>query len=260
MSERPTVMEPRIKKYRADLHIHSALSPCASDEMTPPAIVNAALGAGLDMIAVSDHNSAGNVAAVQEAARIAGETLAVLPGMEITSAEEVHVLALFPDVETAESVARHLRTLLPVAEGNYYSFFGDQPLLDAEGRTVGTETAALAAATTLDLDEVVELVHNAGGIAIAAHVDRKAFSVYSQLGLFPTDAGFDGIEVSRHFTSESPRLEEFAALGLPLTSSSDAHFLEDIGAAVAELRMTEPTFSELVLALAGSGDRSVARA
>lgn len=253
-------MDPPFRLFRADLHIHTALSPCASDEMTPPAIVAAAMEAGLDMIAVSDHNTAGNVAAVQQAAEAAGGCLKVLPGIEITSLEEVHVLSLFPDLPAAESVAARLRALLPPADEDYYAFFGEQPLLAADGCTVDMETAALAAATPLDLNETVALVHGAGGLAIAAHVDRKAFSVFSQLGFFPSDAGLDGVEVSRHIGSGSPRLEEFAALGLPVTGSSDAHFLEEIGTAATDLRLAEPTFAELVLAVMATGDRSVTRA
>lgn len=253
-------MDSPLKRYRADLHIHTALSPCASDEMTPPAIVATAMELGLDMIAVSDHNTAGNVAAVRRAAETAGGRLAVLAGMEITSVEEVHVLGLFPDVEAAEKVAAHLRALLPEADPGYYSFFGEQPLLSADGLEIGTETAALAYATPLDLNETVALVHGAGGLAIAAHVDRKAFSVFSQLGFFPPDAGFDGIEVSRHLRPDSPRWEEFNALRLPVTSSSDGHFLEEIGGAATELLIAEPTFAELALALAGALERSVAHA
>lgn len=253
-------MDIPIKTYRADLHIHTALSPCASDEMTPPAIVAAALEAGLDMIAVSDHNSTGNVAAVQRAAEAAGGALAVIAGMEITSVEEAHVVGLFPDLAAAESASAQLRAQLPQADANYYSFFGEQQLLDAGGEVVGSETCSLAYATSLDLEETVRLIHEAGGLAIAAHVDRKAFSVFSQLGFFPAGAGFDGVEVSRHVKSGDARLEEFARLGLPLTGSSDGHFLEEIGMASTELRLAEPTFPELALAFAGAQDRSVARA
>jgi PHP family Zn ribbon phosphoesterase len=253
-------MDIHLKPYRADLHIHTALSPCASDEMTPPAIVRAALEAGLDMIAVSDHNTAGNVAAVQQAAEAAGGSLTVLSGMEITSVEEVHVLALFPDLASAEGVSARLRDLLPTADAGYYVFFGEQPLLDAEGATTGAEAAALSGAAPLDLNETVKLLHDAGGLAVAAHVDRKAFSVFSQLGFFTGDAGFDAIEVSRHLASDSPRLDGLALLGLPLTRSSDSHFLEEIGTVGTELRLAEATFAELALAFAGAEDRSVALA
>ena len=253
-------MGPRLRWLRADLHIHTALSPCASREMTPPLIVRTALEAGLDMIAVSDHNTAGNVAAVQQAAEAAGGGLTVLPGIEITSVEEVHVLGLFPDVPAAESVAARLRTMLPAADEQYYSFFGEQPLLTADGRVAGSEAVALAAASSLDLTETVDLVHSLGGLAIAAHVDRGAFSVFSQLGFFPKNAAFDGVETSRRLGSGSPLLEALATRDLLVTASSDAHFLEDIGTDSTELRVLEPTFAELVLAFAGAGERSVARA
>jgi 3',5'-nucleoside bisphosphate phosphatase len=249
----------RLKRFRADLHIHTALSPCGSDEMTPGAIVAAALARGLDMIAVCDHNTAGNVPAVQQAGEAAGGGLAVIAGMELTSAEEVHVVGLFPDATAAERVAAQVRSLLPQADAGYYSFFGEQPLLSADGCEVGSETAALALATPLDLTEAVELIHSEGGLAVAAHVDRKSFSVFSQLGFFPHDAGFDGLEVSRWLPADSARLAELAALGLPMLASSDSHFLEEIGTGSTELVLAEPTFAELTLALAGTGGRSASR-
>jgi predicted metal-dependent phosphoesterase TrpH len=249
-----------LKQFRADLHVHSALSPCASEQMTPPLIVARAMELGLDMIAISDHNSAGNARAVQEAADEAGGTLTVLAGMEITSAEEVHVVGLFPSAEAAEEVSAKLRAMLATADEQYYSFFGDQPLLAADGGDAGSETATLAWATPLDLSETVQLVHSAGGLAIAAHVDRKSFSVLSQLGFFPPEAEFDGVELSKFAARRPEILEQVAGLGLPVTRSSDGHYLEDIGAAYTELLLAEPTFSELALALAERDGRSVARA
>ncbi len=253
-------MKSHLRSFRADLHVHTALSPCASEEMTPPAIVEAALARGVDMIAICDHNSAGNIGAVQQAAEAAGSGVAVLPGMEITSREEVHVVGLFPDLPAAESMAAELRPLLPAADSEYYAFFGEQPLLAADGRATGAESMALAAAVALGLTETVELIHGHGGLAVAAHVDRRSFSVFSQLGFFPRDAGFDGVEVSRHLGSGSPVLDEFSALRLPVLGSSDCHFLEELGTCVTTLHISEPTFVELALAFAGVDGRSVARA
>jgi PHP family Zn ribbon phosphoesterase len=250
---------PGLRRFRADLHIHTALSPCGSDEMTPAAIVATAVARGVDMIAVCDHNTAGNVAAVQRAGEAAGGGLAVIAGMELTSAEEVHVVGLFPDAAAAERVADQVRSLLPPADPGYYSFFGEQPLLAADGGHVGSETVALALATPLDLTEAVALIHREGGLAIAAHVDRKSFSVFSQLGFVPQDAGFDGLEVSKWLPADSPRLPGFAALGLPLVCSSDSHYLEEIGTGYAEFDLAEPTFAELALALAGTEGRRVAQ-
>ncbi len=226
--------------------------------MTPPAIVAAAVKTGLDVIAISDHNTAGNVAAVQQAAKVAGNDLTVLPGMEITSTEEAHVLGLFPDLAAVESAAVELQSLLPSADSNYYAHFGSQPLLTADGLQVGVETAALSAATSLDVTAAVRFIHDLGGLAIAAHVDRMAFSVFSQLGFFPKDAGFDGVEVWRHMPADSLRIEELSDLGLPLIASSDSHFPGEIGSAATKLRLAEPAFTELVLAFAGADGRSVA--
>jgi predicted metal-dependent phosphoesterase TrpH len=226
--------------------------------MTPAAIIAAALAQGLDMIAVCDHNSAGNVAAVQEANRRAGSALTVLAGIEMTSVEEVHVVGLFPGAEAAVRAADRLRRLLPEAGEDYYSYFGQQPLLDADGVAAGRETAALAYATSLDLSDTVQLVHDEGGLAVAAHVDRRSFSVFSQLGFFPTDAGFDAIELSLRRRSGPSRVAEFAHLGLPLVASSDSHYLEEIGRAFTHLHAFEPTFEELALAFSGEEGRSVA--
>jgi 3',5'-nucleoside bisphosphate phosphatase len=133
-------------------------------------------------------------------------------------------------------------------------------LLGADGCVVGSETAALALATPLSLAQTVSLVHGARGLAVAAHIDRRSFSVLSQLGFFPADAAFDALELSAHVRADSPALEQAAALALPVTSSSDSHFLEDVGTASTELLLVEPTFAELALAFAGADGRSAHRA
>ncbi len=250
-------MADHLRHATADLHIHTALSPCGSDEMTPRAIVEAALAKGLDMIAICDHNSARNVAAVQEAG---DGRLAVLAGIEITSAEEVHVVGLFPDATAAEAAGAEIAPGLPDGGGGYAEFFGEQQVFAADGRVLDTETAALAFATSLELDAVVELVKRHGGLAVAAHIDRKAFSVFSQLGFFPSESGFDAVEVTQFTRDDSPRMAEFEALGLAMTSSSDSHYLEEIGSAATGLTVKAPSFAELALAFAGAQGRAVGRA
>lgn len=242
-----------MKAFLADLHIHTGLSPCAADEMTPPAIVQAALDSGLAMIAICDHNSAGNTAATQQAAT---GRLTVVAGMEVTTVEEVHVLGLFPDAEAATAAAAEVRETLPDADPAYFERFGPQRRMDAEGRVVGREEKMLAMASTFELADSVELIHRHGGVAVAAHVNRPSFSVVSQLGVFPQEAGFDAIEVfsAPGFPS---RADEFAPLGLPVVTSSDSHFLGDIGSACSRLSLRRPTFAELVRALHGEGGRRV---
>lgn len=238
----------------ADLHIHTALSPCADDAMTPPVIVGAALAEGLGMIAVCDHNSARNVAAVQE---VAGDHLVVLAGMEITTAEECHVVGLFPDAAAAEAAGAEAGATLETAGDDYETFFGAQRLLDAEGQETGREPLALATATALDVDAAVALVHRHGGLAVAAHVDRTSFGVIGQLGLFPTEAGFDAVELSRHVPAGPEHEAEYAVHGLPVLRSSDAHYVRDVGAARTAVLCEHPGFDELSLALRGLEGRRV---
>lgn len=254
-----------MKPLLADLHIHTALSPCAAREMTPPAIVRTALEAGLSMIAICDHNAATNTAATQMAGARVG--LAVLAAMEITTAEEVHVVGVFPDSSSACAAAAEVQATLPDANAAYYERFGPQQELDADGRVLAMEPKMLATASTLDLAAAVALIHEHGGLAIAAHVNRPSYSVLSQLGLFPDDAAFDALEV---FTPCGPAAAPHAAATdalralnrdeLAVLAASDAHFLADIGRCRTELTLDAPTFDELALALRGIDGRGVQHA
>jgi len=259
-----------LKLWAADLHIHTALSPCAADEMTPPAIVQAALERELSMIAICDHNAAGNAEAAAAASLCAGRTvaglkLAVLAGMEIMTAEEVHILGIFPSPAAAAAAAKEVRATLPEATVAYHQKFGQQLVIDSGGSIVDSEPKMLAMASGFDLSATVSLIHRHEGLAIAAHVNRPSFSVFSQLGMFPEDAGFDAIEV---FTPcgdgpDASRVQgdavvaEFSKYGLPVIASSDAHYLDDVGSVRSRLRLREPSFDELVMALRGSCGRRV---
>jgi hypothetical protein len=242
---------------RADLHVHTALSPCGDEEMSPPAIVDAALAAGLDMIAVCDHNSAGNASAVGEAA---GGRLTVIAGMEITTVEEVHIVGLFPTTAAAANAADEVRRSLPPADGDYTRFFGEQYLMSADGTVYGREPHALALATVLRLDEAVALIKRFGGLVVAAHIDRPTFGVIAQLGFFPHEAGFDAVELSRHAPAGSPAAAACAAYRLPVVRSSDSHYLEDVGCVATDLTLEAPTYPELVLAVKHSRGRMIADA
>ena len=242
-----------MKTFRADLHVHTALSPCAAEDMTPPAIVQAACESGMALIAICDHNAAGNVAATQAAA---DGRLAVIAGIELTTAEEVHVLGLFPDPRRACAAATEVAATLPLADDAYYARFGPQRHMDASGTITGLECRMLAVASGFDLSAAINLIHGHEGVAVAAHINRPSFSVVSQLGLFPTDAGFDAIEVfsAPGFPSNAT---EFAKHGLPVLASSDSHFLGDVGSAFSVFEMKSPSFEELVLAIRRVGGRSV---
>lgn len=239
---------------QADLHVHTALSPCADAAMTPLAVVAWAVDQGLDMIAVCDHNSAGNAAAAQ---RAAGDALCVLAGVEVTTAEEAHVVGLFPDADAALAVAAEVAATLPPAGPDYAACFGEQLLMDEEGDEVGRESRALALASRFTVEEAVALIHRHDGLAVAAHVDRRGFGVVAQLGVFPHRAGFDAVEVSRHAPPGSEAYATAATYGLPVLRSSDAHRLDEVGAARTALRLAAPTFAELRLALQATDGREV---
>jgi PHP family Zn ribbon phosphoesterase len=241
-----------VKKFTADLHIHTALSPCADDEMTPPAIVRQALRKGLSMIAICDHNAAGNAAAVP---RAAGDRLTVIAGMELTTREEVHLLGYFPDAESAMQAGEAaLRTLPERTDPG--GRFGRQLLMDATGKVRGEENRMLSAATGFDVTAGVRLVKEHGGLAVAAHVNKKAFNVFTQLGVFPAGAGFDAIELCAA-RKPPPWQAEIDSLKLPVIRSSDSHFLNDIGCRQTSLRMEAATFDELALAFSGEDGREV---
>lgn len=246
-------MREGVKTFEADLHVHTALSPCAEEEMTPPAIVLEALRRRLDMIAICDHNGAANAAAVIEAA---GPDLAVVAGMEITTAEEVHVLGLFPTADAACAAAAEVQASLPPATAETAARFGEQLVIDLLGEVVGRADRLLAAASELPLEAAVALVKRHGGLAVAAHVDRPSFSVFAQLGLFPVEAGFDAIEISAANASP-PWAAAIGEVRLPVVRGSDAHVLSELGVARTRLRLEAPTFDELALALAGRDGREV---
>ena len=250
----------------ADMHVHTVLSPCASRDMIPPAIVREAARKGLAMIAVCDHNAAGNVEAVIAAARAArgedagGAPLAVIAGMEITTSEEAHVLGLFPDASCARAAAEEVLSSLPLWRplsspgSSPCTRSPEQELVDAAGARIGFEEKMLSAASRFTLSETVDLIHRHGGLAIAAHMDRRSFSVVSQLGFLPPGVPFDGLEISAAGVARG-RAAGFASHGMPLVSSSDSHFLDDIGVSATALDVEGPGFDELALALAGSRGR-----
>lgn len=212
-------------KYYYDLHIHSALSPCGDEDMTPNNIVNMALIKGLDIIAVTDHNAAGNVSAVMD--KGSRRQLIVVPGMEIETVENVHVLSLFPDFDSCKDAENKIKENLPFIK-NKEEIFGRQLLMDADDEITRKVEGLLITATNLSIEEVFKVIEGAGGIAIPAHIDRDSYSILSNLGVIPEDLPVTNIELSgkcdmESFLSEYPELKEFGVL-----QNSDAHYLWDI--------------------------------
>lgn len=242
-----------MKSYIAELHVHTCLSPCAEVEMIPPLIVQTALDQGINLIAITDHNASANAEAVMRAAD--GTALTVLPGMELQTIEEVHLLCLFDTLDQARAWQARIDLLMPALE-NDAEHFGDQFVVDETGDFVRRETRLLLASANIELGDAVEEVRQLGGIVIPAHVDRKAYSLIQNLGLIPEGIPFDALEISRHITPEQarrkyPQLEHF-----PLIQSGDVHRLDEyLGRNL--FRLESPTMAEIRLALRGGDGRSL---
>ncbi|MBI5251520.1 MAG: histidinol phosphatase [Desulfomonile tiedjei] len=230
------------------------MSPCTEiAEMTPKAIVRTAMDRELDMIAICDHNSSRNASATLRAAK--GTGLTVISGMEITSSEEVHILGLFPTDREAQAVQEEVYARL--IGQNQEEVFGYQVVVDEDDQVEDLDQRLLIGATTLSCERVVKLIHDFRGLAIASHVDRQGFGIFSQLGFIPPGLKLDGLEISKR-TDEESVLKRFPqSKDYSLITSSDAHYLEDIGSAVTVAKMAEPSFDELGKALQNLEGRKI---
>jgi 3',5'-nucleoside bisphosphate phosphatase len=234
-----------LRSYLAELHVHTVLSPCAEIEMIPPLIVEEALARGLDLIAITDHNASANVEAVQKAARNSG--LSVLPGMEVQTREEVHVLCLFDDLDQIRAWQKVVDGCLPPIE-NDPEYFGEQLVVDETGDFIRRDTRLLIVSTSLTIEQVCAQVHQLGGLAIPAHVNRKAFGLIPVLGFIPPDLEVDALEISRHLSIQEavqsfPEIKDY-----PLIRSGDVHRLDEYLCA-NRFHMQAPTTMEIRLSL-----------
>jgi len=215
-----------------DLHIHSALSPCAGDDMTPNDIVGMAILNGLDLISVTDHNSLSNVESVIKAAKAAHEhhekELIVLPGIEVSTAEEVHTLCLFSNIESALSFEAELTPFFSLL-ANRIDIFGNQILFDHEDQAVGELERMLIAPSTITFDDLHKLAYKHGGAFIPAHIDRSSFSVISNLGFIPPHLEINTVEISPLGAENGFDKHNAGLFGSRTTIfSSDAHQLWSI--------------------------------
>ncbi len=240
-----------LQVYAADLHVHTCLSPCGDLEMSPEGIARRARSLNISILGICDHNSADNTPALFEAGR--KHRVAVLPGLEVTTREEVHILALFEGVETALAMQQIVYDHL--AGENDENAFGPQVVVNGRGEVLGFNHRFLIGATDLPLEHVVRRIHELDGLAIASHIDRESFSLIGQLGFVPEGVDLDALEVS----PKTPLGEALRKYGNrpPLVTSSDAHVLGDIGSAVTEFILEDATLGEIRLALGGREGRSV---
>ncbi len=234
-------------KIYYDFHIHSCLSPCGDAEMTPHDLVQMAAILGLDAIALTDHNTCGNCPAAAEVAAEVGITF--LPGMELCTAEEAHVVCLFPTLEQALAFEGEVHPTLPPIK-NRPDIFGEQVICNAADEPIGTQDILLTTASGISVDSVVRLARSFGGTAFPAHIDRPSYSVTAALGDLPP-VGFTAVEITANGDIDALKAQ-YAEIGdKPLLLSSDAHRLDDINEAAAYLELDENTPTAIIHALNG---------
>lgn len=237
----------------ADLHLHTVLSACAEVEMIPPLIVRRALELGLGLIAVTDHNAAANCAAVMQAAE--GTGLVVLPGMEVQTAEEVHMLCLFETIEQALTWQGTVFDHLPELP-NDEDLFGGQYVVDRDGDYIRTESRLLATSCDLSVDEAARRVIALGGLPIPAHIDRPMFSLLANLGFVPLDLPVPALELFRVTKPEMLVAQHPEIARYPLVRDSDAHQLSSMVAGIA-FEAGAPSFGTLRAAIAANAVRLI---
>ena len=238
-----------MKEYKADIHIHTCLSPCADLEMSPRNIIKEAKKKGLDIIGICDHNSAENFPAVEKSAHKEG--IKVIGGIEITSREEVHILGLFGNERDLffiqEAVYSNLHGV------NDEERYGLQIVVNENDEILGFNNKLLIGATEMSVEEVVDLIHKFNGIAIAAHVDREVFSIIANLGFIPEGLKLDALEIIE--TSKKDKIN--TGKDFIFITSSDAHLINDIGKRYSCFLMKEITFEEIRKSLCKEDGRKV---
>lgn len=238
-----------MREFRADLHIHTCLSPCAELEMSPRNIAKEAQRKGLQIIGICDHNSAENVPAVAKVA--AHEGIEVLGGMEVTTREEVHILALFGSEDKLFKLQEIVHENLHGT--NDEKLYGDQVVANELDEVIGFSRKLLIGSTDITVDKLVELIHELDGLAIAAHVDREGFGIIGQLGFIPRGLALDALELA----DPSSRDSIDPGRALPFVSFSDAHTLERIGKRWTNFLMNDVSIGELRKCFRGEDGRRV---
>lgn len=234
-----------LKPCFADLHVHTVLSPCGEVEMIPPLIILQARKTGLDVLAITDHNSAENVAAVIEAAE--GSGITVIPGMEVQTREEIHIICLFDTLQQVYRWQEVVYAHLP-DQKNPDDVFGPQFVVDATGEFIRYNERLLLTSTSLSVEQAVEEVTREGGMCIAAHVDRPSYSLLSVLGFIPPGLDLAAVEVSPRTTPEEAWSRFPQLTNYPIVVSGDAHRLSEIIARTIFV-VEDPSIAELRLAL-----------
>jgi PHP family Zn ribbon phosphoesterase len=228
--------------YKADLHIHTVLSPCGDLEMSPLNIIRKAKEKGIDIIGITDHNSTKHCELVEKIGKANG--VFVLKGAEVTTKEEVHCLAFFDNIRTLNEFQLYLELNLPDTPNNPEKF-GYQVVVDENENIIENVEKLLISALGQSIDQIEKKVHQLGGIFIPAHVNRSKNSLISQLGFVPSNLKVEALEISKHITKEEFLMKNQYLKNYTFIQSSDAHFIENIGDAFTTLTLEELSFAEI---------------
>lgn len=208
-----------------DFHLHSCLSPCGDNDMTPYNLVNMAKILGYDIIALTDHNTCQNCPAAIEAGKAAGIT--VVPGMELCTCEEVHAVCLFSDLDSALKFSDYVLSTMPPIN-NRPDIFGDQFIMDSEDKIIGKQEKLLTAASGISVSGICSLIKEYGGACYPAHIDRSSYSVLSNLGMITPDMGFAAVEMTDEADRTEYKKKHPIINTMKILSGSDAHYLENM--------------------------------
>jgi 3',5'-nucleoside bisphosphate phosphatase len=243
-----------MQNYKADLHIHSVLSPCGDLEMSPKRIVEMACLHGIDILAVTDHNATHHGPLVRKLAEPYGIT--VLYGAEVTSKEEVHLVCLFEHERQRLTFQEYIDEYLPVFPNNPERF-GFQVVVNEQEEIIQEIETLLTSALGVGVNAIERQVHQLGGLFIPAHVDRPRYSLTSQLGFVPSDLNFDALELSINTSTTSFQKNNSYLNCNRFIRSSDAHYPNDIAKQYTNFIINEPTIVEMRMALWGLEGRRV---
>ncbi len=240
--------------YRADLHIHTILSPCGDLHMSPANIVKQACATQLDIIGITDHNTTRQAPLIQELAAKVG--LFVLCGAEVTSKEEAHCLTFFPDLDTLNQFQNYLDEYLPEIM-NDTDNFGYQVCVNQNEDIIYEEEKLLISGISQSIEQIEKKVHELNGIFIPAHINRTRYSVVSQLGFIPPDLNYDALELSSHTTIEDYKEKNAYLKDAVFIQNSDSHMMETIGTVFSNFKMLSRSFQEIKKALKSEDGRYV---
>ena len=215
-----------IKMLKYDIHLHSCLSPCGSDDMTPANIAGMSFLAQLDLVAVTDHNSGLNIPAAAEACKRYG--IKYLCGMEVCTNEDIHVLCYFKTVEKALEFSKHIEENT-LKFDNAPEIYGNQLIMDSEDKVLGNVDHLLISGCNYSVYELVDVCHAMGGVCFYSHIDKPSYSVISVLGAIPEDIPADGVEIYNIAQRDTLIAQGYITEDTPYISNSDSHQLDLIG-------------------------------